>query len=192
MTKWRSEKIMMTTNQSQQVPIISNAMIAAQPIGDGRSIPLIIIDCTNRKDISNLFENHKITGNGEINTRWIKTDRDKNKIGLFFEFKEPTNCIFYVEFNIPTSGALVDMIVKSQSLYIQPGQIGDTIGTTLDNDRIVVEIPSEDFEVEWNKIYRSQITKHFKKKYGVSQRKATAIADDFINEMKLIGNFKIK
>jgi len=173
------------------VDMVSNASVASENAGDGRNIALVIVDTTNRPDIEALVNNHNYYGQGEVATQWARFGRNKNMIGLHLEFIKPSKCNVLLNFDITKSGALVDLIISSQALYIQPGKPGDRLSNTLGADKIMIEVPSSNFREEWEAIYLTQMTKYFKNKQRVSRRKAEKMAESFIDKMKILDEIRM-
>src|SRR3989442_15728179 len=48
-------------------------------------------------------------------------------------------------FDIEKYGGLVDQIIHSEGVYIQPGRPGDRLSTTFDNPRVLAEVTSRAF-----------------------------------------------
>jgi len=55
----------------------------------------------------------------------------------------------------------VDQIIHSEGVYIQPGRPGDRLSTTFDNPRVLAEVPSREFQAEWDRMLRKAMRKRF-------------------------------
>lgn len=70
---------------------------------------------------------------------------DDKFITLQFTLEHPVATVFFVAFNVEKQGGLVDLIIHSQLLYIQPGKPKDRVSNTMNSPRLMVEIPSTHF-----------------------------------------------
>lgn len=173
------------------VPIVSDAVIASRDIADGKLIPLIIIDTTNREDIEALIEAHRSLGPGDANSCWSRISKDKNLLSLILEFKKPSKCVLVLEFDIVKQGIIIDQIVTTKGLYIQYGRKGDRYATTVDHTRIFVEIPSPGFKEEWDKMFHKAIQKDGKKNKKLNRNEAKEYANDVIKELRKFGKMRM-
>lgn len=181
----------MKSYEMEVVEIVSNASIAHENMGDGRNIPLVILDTSNRPDVEILVKNHNSYGQGEVKSTWARFDKNKNMIGLHLVFKKPNECNVLLNFDITVSGVLIDLIMSSQALYIQPGRPGDRLSNTMNAERMVIEIPTDEFRMEWENIYYTQMVKHIKKKHRVSKKKAEKITEELIKELRVINEIRV-
>jgi len=191
LTNWRREKKPLKKHEMKIVEIVSDASLAGQHTVDGRNIPLVILNTQDRPDIDNLVSNHIRYRQGEVETHWARFGRNKKMIGLHMHFFKPTECHILLEFDITTNGILVDLIIGSQALYIQPGKPGDRLANTMESGRIMIEVPSKDFRSEWMKLYKEQMTKYFRVNHKISRRKAEVLADKFIDETKVMRDLRM-
>jgi hypothetical protein len=182
----------MLNNQTECIPvkIVGDAAIASKGIGEGRLIPLIIIDTSNRPDIEELIHVHKFSPIGEVQISWCKISKNKNLLNLVLSFSRPSQCIVIIEFEIVRQGNLVDQILMSQALYIQPGREGDRLKNTMDKQRVLLEIPSVGFEKEWEKLFLARVADDFKKK-GYSLKDSNEMGKMLINELRTLGRVRM-
>lgn len=188
---WNKKKFKLKNYEKEPVPIISDAMIATKGIGDGRGIPLIIIDTSLRSDFEQLVKAHKHINLGDVKTVWSKPSKNKDMINLMLFFKKPSEVVLILEFDMPRKSMIVDKIVQSQALYIQPGSEGDRIGNTMDNPRILVEVQSRQFRKEWNKILNKVIQKDLRLR-GVKRKYLKEASKEVIKEWRSLDYFRMK
>jgi hypothetical protein len=67
---------------------------------------------------------------------------------LQFTLVDPVPVEFFVAFNVEKQGGIVDLIIHSQLLYIQPGKPKNRLSNTINFPRLMVEIPSTHFSNE--------------------------------------------
>jgi hypothetical protein len=56
--------------EKRPVRIVADGAIAAGPIGDGRLIPLLILDTTERSDLEEFIRVHQFLSPGDVNFQW--------------------------------------------------------------------------------------------------------------------------
>lgn len=93
--------------------------------------------------------------------------------------------VICLEFHIASQGSLVDLILYSRALYIQPGVPGDRLSQTMEEEKIIVEIPQTGFELYWDKMWEKHLIQDFKKR-GLSRKEAKLAAKDFMQNQRKI------
>ena len=70
--KWHKEAVSIQHPvEAEPVPIVADASVATVAIGDGRMIPLLILDTSKRPDIEDMVKAHlHMRSQGDVNTRW--------------------------------------------------------------------------------------------------------------------------
>ena len=144
-----------------QLEIVSDASITSLHIANGKNIPLIIVNTIAYPQIERAIIAHTSVQNGHISTIWGKST-DERFITLQFTLVDPVPIQFFVAFNIEKQGGLVDLIIHSQLLYIQPGKTKDRLLNSMDSPRLMIEVPSSHFLSEWQLIFQHVMTKHFR------------------------------
>jgi len=192
MEKWQKKELPIRNKaEKEPVPIVSDASVAMQGTADGRIIPVLIIDTSLRPDIEDMIQAHKHIGAGDTKSAWSVPSRfNINRISLVLMVIKPSRCVIIIEFNIVRQGGVVDQIIQAQGVYIQPGKEGDRLMTTMDHDRILIEVPSKHFRREWDKILYKALAKDFKRK-GLSRSGAKIASENFIKEWRNFGSMRI-
>jgi hypothetical protein len=88
-------------------------------------------------------------------------------------------------------GNLVESILISQSLYLQPGCLGDRLINTLDNIRIIIEVPDMGFRNVWDPIFLAAVEAYFRKK-GLNKKASHEAAINGIHEMRKLISFRMR
>ena len=70
--------------------------------------------------------------------------------------------LMVIEFDVSRQGVLVDQIIRSQGVYIMPGRPGDRLRTKMEAPRILVEVPSKEFQSEWETMFRKVVLRRFR------------------------------
>jgi hypothetical protein len=191
MSEWNKIKIEIQHEiEKKPVPIVSNAVAGKSNFADGRMIPVLIIDTSNRKDIEDMICAHKIEGRGDVESTWVKPS-DVSKFRLWLTVTKPSRCLILLEFDLVSYGVLVEQIIQAQGLYLQPGRPGDRFSKTMDHDRILVEVPSRDFRDEWDRIWKKALFKDFRER-GVPRGKAKEAADHLINQWRQFSSMRLR
>ncbi|GAB6098133.1 hypothetical protein JCM16358_00120 [Halanaerocella petrolearia] len=188
---WNKQKIELNEHEKEPLEIISDGMIMTKGVGNGRGIPIVIVDSSLREDFEQLVKAHKQMNLGDVKSFWAKESKTDRNIMLILFFKKPSEVVIILEFEMPEQGMLVDKIVQSQALYIQPGKEGDSISNTNDNPKILAEIPSRNFREEWEKIWVEILKQDFKKR-GLKRGKAEEASEKFIEEMRELDYWRMK
>ena len=194
--KWRREAVSVQHPvEAEPVPIVADASIATVAVGDGRIIPIIILDTSKRPDIEDMVKAHHHAGSqGDLTSAWGRPDTffDTGTVRLILTFEKQSRCLILLQFDIRQYGGLVDNIILSQGLYVQPGRPGDRLGTTFDNPRVLAEVPSREFQSEWIKMLRKALRKRFQKEHGMSRAKAKLATDKYIDQWRKLLSMRVK
>ena len=162
--------------------------MATRGLGEGRSIPLLIIDAEERPDLFTLVNAHETNPPGDMTCRWGTLDKDT--VILLIKFLRPIEIEILLTFNIEKYGGLIDTILTSKAFYLQPGKDGDRLSNTIDNPRIIVEIPETGFKQIWDDIYFKQLRKSFRQK-GLNRQQSKKAAKNMIHEFRKITGFRM-
>ncbi|MEK4663019.1 hypothetical protein MHH93_14035 [Priestia sp. FSL H7-0729] len=182
--KWTKDK-----NKTRlQIDVVSNASISRPDYANGKNIPLLIVNTTDHLEVEKAIVTEPTQEYGRVNTKWGKST-DRKKISLVFSFIEPIPVEFFVFFDIEKQGGLIDLIVHSQLLYLQPGTIGDRLSNNLNSPKVLIEVPSRHFKKEWKLIFENTLKKNFIKQ-GLKKREAKLAALDFQKEWETIRGFR--
>lgn len=190
--KWHWEEITFN-HPTERVPlsVVSDGAIANVRVANGKLIPVLLIDTSSRPDIEDLIKAHKYISPGDVKSNWGKFSRESNTINLVLLFERPSKCIAILEFNILKHGGIVGQIVLSEALYLQSGKEGERVSSTLDREKILVEVPSKKFQPEWNNILFKALETDEKKK-GMSKRQAKDYSSSVIKEWRKLGEMRKK
>ena len=147
-------------------------MIATEGVGEGRSIPLFIVDKDQRPDIAEMIRIHQhVSVPGDHASQWGWIPGHEGTIALIIQFTRPAELNAILEFDIEKQGGIVDAIIGARALYLQSGVDGDRLITTLTNPRILVEIGDLEIDEEWDDLLRKHLIKGFRRG-GMSRAEA--------------------
>lgn len=158
-------------SESSTVPIISDGAIATQEIGEGRMVPVLVVDCSEKVELRDLIYAHEYSPPGDVTVTWATPRWSKRMVLLLLKFSKPSTLEVLLKFDVKKQGGVVDGILHANALYLQPSESGTKVVDGLGKGKILVEIPDTGFFPEWEKIYSNTLTKEFKKS-GFSKREA--------------------
>lgn len=182
--KWKRKTIVTkNSGEAKPVAIVHDAAVANPEFGEGRLIPLLILDTALRPDIIDLIAIHQNMPPGDVKVTWGKRSMSMKIILLLLQFERPAETTICIEFSVEKYGPVIDLTLGSQAVYIQGGKVGDRLGSTMDEPRILVEIPDTGFSSEWNEAWISSLVKQYKRK-GLSRKKAKNAALRHINSFR--------
>jgi len=177
--------------EASPVKIVWDGAIATIGVGEGRLIPLVIIDGSDRPDIEELIRIHQYLPSGDVESQWIQLKGGEGKICLRLRFKRPVELVAILEFDIIGQGGLIDQIVTAKAIYLQAGREGDRLATTTDSPRMSVEVPDTGFYNEWNRMLMKWTEKGFRQR-GLNRQDAKSATREFIEKWRSFGRFRMK
>lgn len=86
------------------VRAVAQAAIANEAVGDGRLLPLIILDTANFPDLVDLFTIHETMPPGDADTTWVSLQDFSDHFGLVVQFKRPFETNFVIDFDLAEYG----------------------------------------------------------------------------------------
>ena len=161
-------------DQAMPVPIVSDGLVARQDLGEGRMVPAIILDTSARPDIEGVVQAHLHLGSGDIRTHWPaeRWRRRHRVVRLVLEFRRPSRCVVFLEFDLEAQGILVDQILHARGLWIQTGRQGDRLKNLLDCPALLVEVPSSrEFRRAWEPLLQKAMIRRFRRR-GLGRARA--------------------
>ena len=190
--KWRKTTID-GSNQKEATPvgIVADAAISTKGTVEGRLIPLLILDTSARPDIEELVRISSQQPPGDVACQWGQLIDNKDSVALFLTFERPVELFMVLQFGIVRQGILVDQILNSHAVYIQPGRDGDRLITAIDNQRILIEVPDTHFQPEWERLFFKHLALDMRKK-GLHRQQAKQAARGLIEELRQFGKFRMK
>ncbi|WP_316674830.1 hypothetical protein [uncultured Tolumonas sp.] len=170
----------------QGVPIlkvISDAGIANPHVGDGRLIPIAVLDCSSLPELSTFIELHKHTPPGDVVSTWAIPRITKQFMYLFLNFTKPSQIKTVIEFNTYTQFALIDGIIQSRALIIRSSVTGEKFSENIDAPSIMFEVPEETTPDYWEALYFKRV-KNKLKNSGVPKAHLSELAEEHIKRMR--------
>lgn len=172
------------------VRIVTDAAIATGGVGEGRLVPVLIVDGEQRPDITEMIRIHKELLTGDFSALWAKLRNREGKIALVLKFIRPAELNIILEFDIEKQGGIVDTIIGARAFYLQAGKEGDRLMKTMDHPRILVEIGDLEFDKEWDKMLRKHMAKRLRKE-GLRRSEAKRAVEGFLQEWRQMSGFRM-
>jgi hypothetical protein len=176
--------------ETTSLTIIADGAIAQSDIGEGRLIPVVLLDSSQDTTLSELVRLHKHLGPGDVHCSWAVPRFGYSLVVLTLRFERPQRATFEIPFKLPEVAILVEQIVKTEALYLQPGQPGDRLKSTLGNPRILCEIQRNDFAEKWDDIFLGSLTAALKRK-KFNKREARRLAKEQIQHMRELAELRL-
>lgn len=187
--KPKLKKIEMPTKhpwETRPAMIISDAAIATVNVGEGRFIPLVIVDTSERPEIEELVRVHAYLPPGDVIVQWGALENSHECTALFLRFVRPVEAFLVLNFNIVKQGVIVDQILSARALYLQAGREGNCIGNTIDAKRILIDVPDIGFSKIWDEMLFKHLVTHFRQK-GLQKHHAKEATRRLIEEWRKFG-----
>lgn len=173
------------------VRIAADGAISTGGVGDGRMLPVLILDTADRPDIIEYIKLHRHTGPGDVRVQWGQLPDHPDTVMLIFTMIRPVEIKVIVAFELHRNhGFLIEQILGMNGMYLQAGVDGDRLAATMDHPRIIVEIPDTGFRRQWDKLYFQFTVKKFRTQ-GLDRRNAKAAARSAISKLREVGAFRM-
>jgi len=171
--------------------IVTDGIVSVNGVGEGRFIPVVILDVSKRPEIGELLRIHEHAPPGDVLTQWGGVPFNNQLLFLKMQFKSPMECDFEVLFNVFRHTALIDAIMHAQALYIQGGILGDSVSGTFNKavPRILAEIPRTYSFEKWDKLAHKVTTKKLRDK-GLSRDAARKAAAEVLRTGREMWNIR--
>jgi hypothetical protein len=172
------------------VPIVADGSIGG-PVAEGRLIPLVILDTSERLDVGEMIRVHRHLTPGDLLFNWALVEDKPDDILLLLEFQRPIETRVILRFSIEQQGWLVDMALEAGGLYLQAGKPGDRLKDDIDRPKIVVDVADSTFRAVWQTVFLERMTALISAQMGLTVRQATPYAHRFIKELRSFGSLRI-
>lgn len=172
------------------VPIIGDGAIATIDIAGGRTIPVLVLDCENHKELLNCIYLHENSNPGDVLCSWRTQAFNSRYVFLFLKFSKPSEIEIVLKFDLDTQIAIADGIVQSNGVYLQPSESGLRVSEGLDKQKILVEVSPKTKLDNWDSILLGRIIKKMKRE-GMSKMLATKVANDYLDRTREIWGLRM-
>jgi hypothetical protein len=171
---------------------VADGAIATIGVGEGRLIPLVILDTSNRPDFEEFIRIHQYVGAGDVKCQWGQLIGHHNTVALVLSFLRPAELVVIVEFDLQRNhGVLVEQVLSTKALYIQAGREGDLLKQNVNVPKVILEVPDTGFgRKSWDKIY-SRYTTVKMREHGLNRTDAKRAAKEAIAELRKLGTVRM-
>lgn len=176
-------------NKIRLFSIAEEGLLSSDSLGEGRLIPVIIIDFGEHQDIKDLLNAHLSIENGDVTVIWFQDLFNRKDFNLRLKFQKPMEITFGIRFSIKDDFAIIDGIIQSKGVYIQTGKKGDKVSKTLDNNKVLVEVPDTGIKKIWDSFLTKTLTKKYIKQ-GLSSHEAKITTLQHIKSMREFWKFR--
>ncbi|HDC4519065.1 hypothetical protein LH671_12325 [Enterobacter kobei] len=143
--------------------LVGDGAIADSKTADGRLIPVMILDTREKKQLEYLVKMHNQIDTGDVTSIWGVARFNISKVNLVLFFKKPVELKVAISLHSLKHASLIQGILISKAVYIQPGVPGDRISHNINAPKILVEIPTKTTFEKWDEIFEKSVIKKFKK-----------------------------
>ncbi|MBE3180483.1 hypothetical protein V1581_04495 [Enterobacter bugandensis] len=171
------------SKDNSKIPVfepIADGAISAPFTADGRLIPVVIIDTLEDVTLSNVISIHNDTPPGDVISIWGYHRFSKKNVFLELIFQQPLEYHMVIKFDLSKYLLLVDCIIQSRAIYLQPGKPGHKLSNDINAPKILIEIPARTTFEKWDSILHKHLHKRFVKK-GISRSEIKNAVDEFIS-----------
>jgi hypothetical protein len=170
-------------------PIVADGAIASLSAGNGKLVPVVIIDGSVRPDLASAIRIHKNFDAGDVKVQWGGLPNSDHKVALFLTFVRPTELNAVIEFDIVHHGALVENILMARMMYLQAGKPGDRLSANLEVPMLLVEVVETGFRPYWDKRFLKGVSNYFRSN-GCNRADAKRRAQTVIDEIKQLATLR--
>ena len=165
------------------VPIVGDGAIGHPHILEGRILPVLILDCSGYQALEDLIHVHEHTPPGDCITTWKWKPLSRRHVYLQLDFKSPVKTTAMIAFEVASQGVLVESIINTRGVYLQPLSSGKLVSEGITNPKILVEVPSTATFPIWNDLHRKTLEKQYRKR-GLSSQQAREAVKQHLNRMR--------
>lgn len=168
--------------RSALIPIVADGAIGDPRLLDGRLVPVLIVDCAKLRALEELVLVHEHTPPGDVIVTWSWRLLSRSTAFLTLHFQRPMDLKVTLPFNVEARGNLVEWIISSRGLYLQPLSSGNAVSAGMGKPKILVEIPASATFPMWDAIHRRSLERRFVQN-GLSRAEARDASREYLARM---------
>lgn len=178
--------------EKEALRIVADGAIAHPGIGEGKLIPLIILDTSSRADVEEYIRVHQYVAAGDVTCQWGQVIGHDNTVALILSVLRPATLVMIVEFDLQKHhGFLVEQVLSARALYIQAGREGDRLKNNLNLPKVILEVPDSEFGRKfWDAIHLEYTARKMRER-GLSRADAKRAAKKVVEEMRELGGIRM-
>lgn len=172
------------------VPIVGDAAIASSEL-EGRLVPVLIVDASQRPEVAELIRVHSFLPPGDATSVWAVSQDDDDTVFLVLRFARPMELEMMLRFSITRQPLLVEAVLASGGLCLQTGVAGDRLITSMDANRLFIDVPDSGFRPVWDRLLLERLTTDAARRLRVPRRRARAIAEELVTKIRKVTEFRM-
>ena len=177
--------------EKNALKIVGDGAIAHPMIGEGRLIPVVILDTTDRPDLEEHIRLHQYISPGDVTVQWGQVIGHEDTISLILSLSRPSEMIAIIEFDLERNhGVLIEQVLASKALYIQHGREGDRLKYTMEVPKVILEVLDTGFRDTWDQIHTRYVTAKLKSE-GLNRATAKREAKRLIEEIRSFSAMRV-
>lgn len=171
-----------TTKVDKVVSIVNVGAIANSETGEGRLIPVVVIDCSDHRELLNLIYAHTSILSGDADSTWGYESYRKDTVYLILEFTHPAEVTAVIEFKGASRLIVADGAMRAKAIYLQPSDSGKSVTEGLEKPKILVEVAGSQ-PPKWESKLLRDIAKKLRSD-GLTRREAKTAAPQHLARMR--------
>ena len=97
---------------SAPLTVVSDGAMGTENQVQGRVIPVILVDCTDREDLRDMVSLHKSLNRlGDVEHQWAVRRIRPRSVFLMLKFLDPIKTDALIEFQLPAQALLIEWII---------------------------------------------------------------------------------
>ena len=169
--------------ETRPARIVSEPGRAYMRPGDGKLVPVVALDTSDRPDIEALFGAYTPATVGDVVIQWgQRNGAPKGTVTLFIQFATPVTLLLILDFEIVRQGVLVDQILRTAELYLEGVNTKRAAATGWSRVRVVVS--DTKFGPIWEELLVEALAAQ-RIALGASERQGRLMAIDAIRRWRL-------
>jgi hypothetical protein len=160
-----------------------------QPAVEGRMVPVLILDTRSRPEIEELIRVHRHLPPGDVRVIWGELGK---LIVLRLKFIRPLEVTIVVPFDVGKQRFLADSAMRAMAVYLQAGKPGDRLRDDPERPKVLVELPTTEFEEIWERLFVAGVTRSVVAKTSLSHRDAREVAIETIRRMREVTDIQLQ
>ncbi|WP_439427763.1 hypothetical protein [Micromonospora sp. LA-10] len=186
----RSRAERLKLSNGDLVAIAADAAVVG-PEAEGRVVPVLILDTSERIDVEEAIRVHAHVQPGDVTYQWGMVDGNPDMVVLLLDFVRPIALRAAIGFSIESQAILVESALTAKAIYVQAGKPGDRFSRSLNRPRILIDMPYDDFRDRWDKIVIKRMSTVFREKYGSPRALAKRQAQQLLEETRKFTRLRI-
>jgi hypothetical protein len=151
--------------------------------GDGRLVPVVAIDTSERPDINALFAAYTPDTVGDVAIQWgLRDGAPRGTVTLFIEFRTPVSLLLILDFEVVRQGFLVDQILRTEEVYLEGSRNDSANAATRSRVRVVVT--DTQFRPIWEDLFVTELASQYTA-LGTTDRQARLVAAEALRRLRL-------